>query len=595
MNISDEIKQKLDVVEIIGEYIKLAKAGRNYKANCPFHGEKTPSFMVSPERQIWHCFGCGQGGDIFKFVMMMEGIEFADALRLLAKRAGVVLKKQDPQIQSQKKRLYEINELAAKFFAWQLEKSPAGQKAKKYLLERGMLEQTIKDWRLGWAADDWHALCGFLVSRGYKDMEIFQAGLSVESGRGTFHDRFRSRIIFPIRDLQGQTIAFGGRIFGIEKSDEVAKYLNSPQTDLYDKSRVLFGLDKSKMEIRAKDQCVIVEGYMDLIMSYQAGVKNVAASSGTALTENHLNIIARYTKNLAMAFDSDSAGAAATKRSVDMALRGDFSVRVIPMKEKDPADIVKKDPQEWIQTVESKSQSVMEFYFADAFSKFESSTLEGQREIKDSILPMIKAIASKTEQSYWLADLASRLRVSEGDLLADMKKIKDEPQFGRDSRIASVSKQPAIQSRQEGLEERFLGLCLNNPGFLKNAPEVSGDCFQNEALAKIFSQLQGLAQEQKEDLINHLRGSLSHELKVQVDYLSLKIEQQPVAEEMEIISEIESCIRELKIIKLRKNLVVLSAQIKEAQSSSDKSKIGGLLEKFSEFSKQLSDLLAKSS
>ena len=595
MGISDEIKQKLDVVEIVGEYIKLAKAGRNYKANCPFHGEKTPSFMVSPERQIWHCFGCGEGGDIFKFVMMMEGIEFGDALRILAKRAGVILKRQDPQIQSQKKRIYEINELAAKFFAWQLEKSPAGQKAKKYLLDRGMEEQTIKDWRIGWAADDWHALCGFLVGRGYKDSEIFQAGLSVESGRNTFHDRFRGRIIFPIRDIQGQTIAFGGRIFGIEKSDEMAKYLNSPQTELYDKSRVLFGLDKSKMEIRAKDRCVIVEGYMDLIMSYQAGVKNVAASSGTALTENHLNIIGRYTKNLAMAFDSDSAGAAATKRSVDMALRGDFNVRVIPMKEKDPADIVKKDPADWLQIVESKSQSVMEFYFADAFSKFDGSTLDGQREIKNSVLPMIKAIASNTEQSHWLADLASRLRVSESDLLADMKKIKDDPVSRQNFQIAAPSsaKGSEPQSRQDGLEERFLGLCLNNPGFLRNAPEVSGDCFQNKALANIFGQLQNLAQDQKEDLINHLRKNLSPELKIQVDYLSLKIEQQPAEEEMEIISEIESCVKELKIIKLKRSLVVLSAQIKEAQGSSDKSEISGLLEKFSEFSMRLSKLLGE--
>lgn len=600
IGVVDEIKQKLDVAEVIGEYLSLTKAGRNLKARCPFHAEKTPSFTVSPERQIWHCFGCNEGGDIFKFVMKMEGLEFGDALRVLARKAGVVLKKQDPQVQSQKKRLYEICELSARFFGVQLQKSLLGQKAQKYLKERSMKEEIIKFWRLGFAPADWHALSDFLKKRGYKDEEIFQAGMTVETNPSTssgykFHDRFRSRIIFPIFDIQGQVIAFGGRIFGPAADEETAKYLNSPQTPLYDKSRVLYGLNNSKTEIRSSDLCLIVEGYMDLIMSHQAGVKNVVASSGTALTETHLIIIGRYTKNLAMAFDSDIAGDTATKRSIDLALKQDFNVRVLPMKDKDPAEVVKKNSKEWLEIL-NLSQSVMDFYFASTFAKFNRETLEGKREIKKILLPVIKLIASKTEQTHWLNQLAARLRVREADLMTDMQKIKisADSQLKTDRVISSNNDFPvkADFSRQEGLEERFLGLCLNHPQYFGNNLEMGIENFQDETLAQIFSQLKDSAAKGKKNLIEHLRKSLSPELKIQLDYLSLKIEQQPVeTEELEIISEIETCAKELKILKIRQELTNLSFEIKEAQGSVPKEKIKELLEKFSQFSNKLANLL----
>ncbi|TSC53336.1 MAG: DNA primase [Parcubacteria group bacterium LiPW_39] len=626
-NVIDQIKQKLDVVEVIGGYLRLTKAGRNYKARCPLHNERTPSFMVSPERQIWHCFGCGQGGDIFGFVMKIEGMEFGDALRLLARKAGVVLKKQDPQVQSQKKRLYELCELSTRFFETQLAKSSSGKKVQQYLKERGLEPETIKTWRLGWAPDEWRALSDFLRSRGYKKQEMLQAGLIVQKeennpptpllkggagGLSDYYDRFRSRIIFPIFDIQGQVVAFGGRIFEIptnypinpakaghgageskritnKEKIEPAKYVNSPQTPLYDKSRILYGLHKSKIEIRAKDQCIIVEGYMDLLMSWQGEVQNVVASSGTALTEMQLNIIGRYTKNLAMAFDTDMAGDAATRRSIDLALKQDFNIKVIALKDKDPAEAVKKNPQDWQKAIE-QAQSVMEFYFASTSAKFNSQTLEGKREIKKILLPVIKAVASKTEQSEWLRELARRLRVDEKDLMFDMQNIKSAPAQYQPASESGAPLPGHNQSRPEALEERFLGLCLDHPQYFENFAAISEDDFQNQQLAQIFGQLKSLIEQKKEtDLLSHLQKSLSPELKLQLDYLSLKIQSQP-ADELQVTSEIEGCLRELKIIKIRQQLVVLSYEIKEVQAGGAKLKLHELLEKFTKLSSELIEL-----
>jgi DNA primase len=612
----DQIKQKLDIVEFIGEYIRLTKAGRNYKARCPFHSEKTPSFMVSPERQIWHCFGCGQGGDIFGFVMKMEGIEFGDALRLLARKAGVVLQKQNPQIQSQKKRLYELCELATKFFEAQLDRSATGKKVQLYLKERGLESKIIKDWRLGWAPDEWRALYDFLKGRGYKEQEILQAGLIAEtseqetSAQVKYYDRFRSRIIFPIFDIQGQVVAFGGRIFEIptnyeskritnKEKSEPAKYVNSPQTPLYDKSGVLYGLHKSKIEIREKDQCIIVEGYMDLLMSWQGEVRNVVASSGTALTEGQLGIIGRYTKNLAMAFDADAAGVTATRRSIDLALRQDFNVKVISIKDKDPAEVVKKNPKAW-QAAAAGAQSVMEFYFDSTFAKFSGSapTPDQRKKICGDLLPIIKNISSRVEQSEWIKELARHLRVEEKDLIFDLSRYAGSPagrqkDWSEESAIGrEVAPDKAVaKSRLEELEERFLGLCLNYPQQFQNLTPAWECDFQDEKLGQIFNHLKKLIEEKKEkDPVNHLHHLLSVELNIQVDYLSLKIQRQPVMDELQIISEIEACLKELKIVKIRHRLTALSFEIKEAQVENNKSKISNFLEKFSQLSSELIEL-----
>ena len=566
--------------------------------------------MVSPERQIWHCFGCGLGGDIFGFVMKIEGVEFGDALRLLARKAGVVLKKQDPQVQSQKKRLYEIGELAAKFFETQLHKTAAGKKALAYLTERGLEVKTIKEWRLGWAHDNWRALHEFLKSRGYKDEEIEQAGLIIkrekdynsphpplklrggersEGALSHYYDRFRSRIIFPIFDSQGQVIAFGGRIFGeVAKKEEAAKYLNSPQTPLYDKSSVLYGLHKAKNEIRVKNQCLIVEGYTDLIMSHQAGATNAVASSGTALTASHLNIIGRYTKNLAMAFDSDEAGGLATRRSIDLALRRDFNVKVIMMADKDPADIVKKDQAEWLKLIDQAS-GIMDFYFAYAFAKYDAKSVEGKREIRKILLTAIKSLASQTEQGEWLGELARRLRVSEKDLATDMRQIKLDEEFERGQSAGGAPPETIAKSRLEWLEERFLGLCLSHPHHFSEEIVAAAD-FCDESLAIIFKEIKRtLGKKRDEKHFNKLRQSLAPELKTKVDFISFQIEQHE-CDEKDIIKEIAACAQELKILRLKKELSALGFDIKDAQEAKDKKKLGKFLKKFQQASTELTKI-----
>jgi len=532
-------------------------------------------------------------------------VEFPDALRILARKAGVVLKRQDPQVQSQKKRLYDVCELATKFYAVQLEKSTSGKKAQKYLLERGLQPQTIRTWRLGWAPDDWQALSDFLKKRGYKEQEILQSGLVVQKDpslqqvqgklgseySSEYHDRFRSRIMFPIFDIQGQVVGFAGRIFGKEDAD-VGKYINTPQTPLYDKSFILYGLNFAKIELRQKNSCIFVEGNLDVIMSHQAGTKNTVASSGTALTEEHLKIIKRYTDNLIFAFDSDRAGVTATRRSIDMALKQDFIVKIAILGEKDPADLIKKGPAQWLQAIE-RAQSVMDFYFASTFAKFNSQTLEGRREIKKVMLPAMKSIASKTEQSEWIKELARRLRADEKDLVIDLQKIKTAQVTDWHTKENVADSVDRAKSRQEGLEERFLGLCLNNPQHFSNVAGIAQQDFKNEKLGQIFYELKKLIEQSEiKDPFGHLQKSLSTELKMQAEYLSLKIQQQP-SEETETFSEMESCVRELNMIKVRQKLTALSYEIEQAQRQGSKTQLKQLLEKFSELSSELIQISKK--
>jgi len=476
----DEIKNRLDIVEVIGSYIKLQKTGANFRALCPFHSEKKPSFFVSPARQIWHCFGCGTGGDIFKFVMQIEGVEFGDALRILAQKAGVELKRQTPeyaQLKSERQRLYEICELATRFFERQLLASSVGKEAKKYLLSRGISEDSVKKWRLGYSPDSWKSLSDFLVSKGYQREEIERAGLSIKNEQGSFYDRFRGRIIFPIFDLNSQVNGFGGRLQPTchprTATDEIAKYINTPNTLLYDKSRILYGLDRAKVEIRKKDACILVEGYTDVIMAHQSGTQNVVATSGTALTPYQLKVIKRYSENLILGFDMDVAGDSATKRGIDLAQSLGFNLKVIRLSEgkggsrngvslppKDAADIISENPQKWLETLQNP-KSILEFYFESAFSGRNPKTPEGKKEISKILLPVLKKIPNQIEKSFWIQKLAEELEVKEESIEEELKKVKLEEEIYGLEPEEQINLPP--KSRKELLEERLLTMILKTP------------------------------------------------------------------------------------------------------------------------------------
>ncbi|MDD5606664.1 MAG: DNA primase [Candidatus Pacebacteria bacterium] len=532
-SVVEEIKNKLDIVEIIQSYIKLEKAGINYRALCPFHSEKTPSFFVSPARQMWHCFGsCGEGGDIFKFVMKIEGIEFPDALRILAQKAGVVLKKQDPKTQSKRKRLEEITKLACVFFQAYLEQSKNGKKAKEYLLKRGFTEKSIKDWKIGYSPEKWSTLGDFLISRGYKREEIVEAGLALQN-QDKFYDRFRARIMFPIFNVQKQVIGFGGRVF-LEK--DTAKYINTPATLLYDKSRVLYGLDKASLFIRKKDNCILTEGYIDVIMSHQVGINNTVAVSGTALTSFQLNIIKRYTNNLVIAFDMDLAGDSATKRGIEMAQSLGFEIKVVLMPQGlDPADIVVKNQKEWFNLVE-KAKSIYEFYLESTFSKYDKNTIEGKKAIVKNILPVLQKIPNNIEKSFWIKKLAEELKIKEEDIFQELNKI---PVIVRQEEEI-VTLKPA-NNRKKLLEQRILLLLVKNPDFLA---KEDIDLFSDKEIIK------SIKTKKKNEKLNELYLRAERE-----DFLE------------NINQEFEECFKEFKIICLKERLNEISAKIIEAEKN----------------------------
>jgi DNA primase len=638
----DEIKNKLDVVEVISGYIKLQKTGRNFRANCPFHNEKTPSFFVSPERQIWHCFGCGKGGDIFAFVKEIEGVEFVDALRMLAQRAGVVLKKPDRAFtgwQTEKQKLYEICELALKFFEKQLEASKNGKEIKKYLAERGFTRETISLWRLGYAPNDWYVLSEFLKKRGYSDDEILKSGLVVEKEKKEknesskfqvpspkFYDRFRDRIIFPLNDLNGRVVGFAGRVLPASNAlpsnagrpDEKgagAKYLNSPQTPIYDKSRMLYGLDKAKMEIRAKDFCIIVEGYTDVIMSHQAGIKNTVATSGTALTEEQLKIIRRYTENLILAFDMDIAGDTATKRGIDLAISHGFNVKIIQPVEggkekKDPADIIKENPQNWLKEVE-EARGIVEFYFANAFSQNNCQEPSGKKKIAKIILPLLKKISDPVERAHWIQELAKRLHVQEKLLVEAMRRVRDSEMISSSSQPAQSGKK-RLRTRRVVLEEELMGLLCY---FLENAKNVQRaavnidtakmanlDTAKIEKLLtdsrsrEIFARLKpylnnlnkkGISKETPEVFdFKQWQAGLPSDLSSFLNQILFQLELQEI-DNVALEGYFDKCLNELKKESIKQEMTRLQYEIKELEGAKEKKKLKELLKAFESLGSEL--------
>lgn len=588
----DEIKSRLDIVEVIGSYIKLHKAGANYRALCPFHSEKKPSFFVSPARQIWHCFGCGKGSDIFGFVKEIEGVEFGDALRILAQRAGVELKPIRPELKTERNRLYEICELATRFFEKQLEESSTGKEAKKYLLSRNISEESIKKWRLGYAPDVWQGLSDFLTSRSYKKEEVEKAGLGISSDQGSFYDRFRGRIIFPIFDLNSQVVGFGGRIFKEKDKTEIAKYVNTPNTLLYDKSRILYGLDKAKVEIREKDSCILVEGYTDVIMTHQAGTQNVVATSGTALTPEQLKILRRYSNNLILGFDMDVAGDTATKRGIDLAQIQGFDIRVIRLPEgKDAADVISLNPKEWEKAIEN-AKLILDFYFESAFSGRDPKTPEGKKEVSKILLPVLKRIPNQIEKSFWIQRLAKDLGVREEDLREELKKVKlEENLYGLEPEEI-ISLPP--KSRKELLGERLLTLILKTGNKNLNLIDEKENSYFSQKTQEILMNLKkdynppttsshppegGWAPK------NFPTEKLSPETIDYFNYLALKAEIEEI-EEKDIEPEIKYCLKEIQHLGVKNKLDQISQEIKKAEEEKDSKKIEKLTQEFNEFAKE---------
>ncbi|HCX45174.1 TPA: DNA primase [Patescibacteria group bacterium] len=457
-NITDQIKEKIDIAEFLKEYIQLTPAGRNFKALCPFHKESNPSFVISPDRQTWYCFGgCNDGGDIFKFLMKFENLEFYEALKILAEKAGVDFRR-NPNTAADYKQfgiLYDINNSAKDFFRKNFTKE-SGQ----YLLSRGLTKDTIMEFEVGFAPPGSDNLLRYLVSLGFTAQDIERAGLVFKTDRGTYWDRFRQRIMFPIFNSFGKTVGFTGRIFETGEVDpKIAKYINSPETPIFNKSRLLYGLHKSKNEIRKQDTALLVEGQMDVLMSYQDGVKNVVASSGTALGNDQLKTLRRLSSQLILSFDSDEAGQLAAERSIDLALAQDFLVSILKVPgEKDPADFIKAQPGIISQLIK-ESKPVRHFYFNRYLSPQVITSEADRKNNIRHILTKIKGIFSRVEQAVWLKELSNIAGIREEVLYEELEKVvaKKVDSFSRSAEPMPVA-QPESWSRRDFLAQRVIDL-----------------------------------------------------------------------------------------------------------------------------------------
>jgi DNA primase len=462
----EQIKARLSIVDVVGSYIKLTKAGGSYKALCPFHHEKSPSFNVSPARDAYYCFGCNKGGDIFTFVEEIEGVDFMGALKTLADRAGVELKQETGEMKrerTERERLLSIMEDATAFYEARLAKEHLPM---EYLKSRGLLPETIEKFRIGFAPvpssyDEWDVLFRHLKVKGYQPEEIEKSGMAKKGDRGGYYDRFRGRIIFPIFDVSGRPIAVSGRIFGTQRTpdgSEPAKYVNSPETPLFDKSSVLFGYNFAKANIRKQNFCVFVEGQVDLIMSHQAGMENTVAVSGTALTEQHLSMVKRLTENIVFAFDADPAGLKATARAFSMALSLGMSVRVARIPEgKDPADFIIAHPDAWGSVI-SESTHIIDFYLSTLSAEVQDPK-ELRAKVSEHVLPLVIEIRSKIEQAHYIIEIARKLGVPEDAVWEDVKRLgRASSVLGATSPAGVVISGTPPKSRRQVVEEEIIGI-----------------------------------------------------------------------------------------------------------------------------------------
>lgn len=564
MNHLEEIKLRLSIEELVGSYVQLKKAGRNLKGNCPFHSEKTPSFVVSPEKGIAYCFGCNKGGDIFKFVELIENVPFPEAVSILAQKTNVKLPQNRPQLSNKRLKGIEINQATVKFYQEKL--NPV---AKDYFVKRGLSDETINHFKLGFAPDSFDQLKNHLGKEGFAQKDLIEAAVVSQrniADQNTY-DRFRNRLIFPIFDHQGNPVGFSGRIMG----EGEPKYLNSPETPSYNKSLILYGLNWAKESIKQENLAIFTEGYMDVIASHQAGVKNVVATCGTALTPQQLKLIARYTKNIAFAFDQDAAGMEATFRAIELAELSNLHIGIIIVPNgKDPDDCIQEDPKLWEEAIQ-KRISVMDFYFAYILRKESPDTIEGKRAILDFLLPIIKLYKSEVEQSIYLNRLAIEIKTDIKLLWNDLKRTSQKKRFEPKNNNQNEGMAPkAKQNRSK--EEFLLALLFKYPqlyekvsaSLIDNIPFDEGTKRFYTALKKVYTNASSI------DLIQ-VKNELEEDDRDKIDIFGLLAEEHyPDFPEDHAEKEVEKLTREINRSNLYKVQKEFEVKIRIAESQEDK-------------------------
>lgn len=568
---TEEIKSRIDIVDFIQKYVSLKKSGINYAGLCPFHNEKTPSFMVNPERQIFKCFGCNEGGDIFDFVMKIEGLEFVEALKLLAEQTGVELKpfggsRDTPWHVSadriSKTRLYALNEFLAS--AWQqiLLKHPSAQKARDYLSSRQISLPTIREWQIGLAPPE-NISRKLLAQKKFTDSEQRLASQPV---------RLAGRIVFPIRDLVGKIVGFTGRI--IEENQTGPKYWNTPETAIFFKGKTLYGLDRAKKAIRDHDLALLVEGQTDVILLHQAGYKMAVATSGTALTADHLKILKRFTPNLAIAFDQDAAGQKAAKRAIELMFSEDIIPSIIMTAEgKDPADAVSTNLAAWEESFQNR-RSYLAWLIDYEISKYGKDDGAAKKRVSTEVLPWIAKITNSVERSHWILQLASQLKISEKSIEEDIAKIvqpKEKPN------LTKVSDTDQIHYEKEIL---FLGLLVRFPLLIKDIQ--ADDIFQtlihylpNESFRQTLEKLSSWnSKEHFDRFIDHQEQSVNKYLNL--SYL-VTTKKYPILSAEEAKEELKMILNRMIADQKEKIKARFAEEIGLAEKSGDRQKVKQLL------------------
>ncbi|MFZ2205764.1 MAG: DNA primase [Minisyncoccia bacterium] len=558
-----KIKERLSIEDVVSSYMTLTRVGSNLKGRCPFHNEKTPSFFVSTERGNYYCFGCAAKGDIFTFVEEFEGLDFKGALKLLADRAGVPLENYNPKEESEKEKIYRAMEESTKFFSDNLLKN---KEALEYLKARGLKDETIKDFRIGFAKNDWRELYFHLQKKGFTDMEIEKAGLAKKSEKG-FYDRFRGRIMFPISDSSGRVIAFSGRIF--IDDGKSAKYLNSPDTPVFSKSAVLYGLDKAKESIRKNNFSILVEGQMDLVLSHQAGFKNTVAASGTAFSDttvskenvvSNLGLVRRLSENIVLAFDADKAGLSACDRAGKIALSLGMDVKVASMPDGvDPADLISKEgPDAWKSSIRN-SKHIVEFLLDKVIKDSEGDTHKAGRGIKEKILPYVDALSSAIEKSFFIKKISDASGIPESALKDDLKKIEQDAKFEKKETI-EIKKIEGKVFRKDYIERKLLGIILWQRTLPKQAIDI-GKILETleETLNKKQDEIMEKTKDDTEDLIFEAEVFYGEDINLEKDVKELLSNLKEVYLEEELFRKR----RELHVAEEKKDLDISGKIFKE--------------------------------
>jgi len=570
-----QIKQKLDIVDVIGSYVSLKKSGRNYKGLCPFHGEKTPSFMVSRELQIFKCFGCSEGGDMFNFVEKIEGVDFSQALEQLAEKADVKLEKKGFGGKALlKNKMFEINELTANFYHHLLTKHASGKKALKYVKKKRKFSgSTIKTFNIGYAPKTWDLLQQFLSKRGFKTQEIVQAGVAIRktSGKGCI-DKFRNRVVFPLKGINNKIVGFTARALG----DNQPKYLNTQETLVFQKNAFLYGLDRAKVEIKQKG-AVCVEGSIDVITAFQEGIKNVVAPLGTALTINQLKTLSRYTQDVTFCFDPDPAGIAAAYRAISVAEKQNFDIKVvsIPKTASDLDDLILKNPSK-ARLLLKNAASAYDFFIADNLKKFSPKTAVGKKKIIENLKPLLSRITNKILLEHYTKHLSEELNISEDILKEMLKTTKKEMKV-------QEFEEPATEKgmSKTNVEMYFVALLLKSDidtikSLLYN---LKPEDFESLTLSRITKQLK---KEKKKINVRKFIDKLEEEVRPAAEELFLwEIEPKNLG------TEVERAYKRVKRRFLRKSLQNLSKEIKLAEMQEDTRNVADLTTKFEKLKKKL--------